>query len=339
MAGLLSRHFFADRLTGPLPGPLQFFRLWREGGFAGATDGVSRIPVALGAPLPPSGDWLAWLGHASFLLRLGGLTVAVDPVLSARILGAGQRFTPPGLERLPPLDLLLISHNHYDHLDAPTLRPLARKTPVVVPRGLGLWFRRRGFTDVTELDWWESVQVGALEVTFVPAHHWSRRGLFDHCATLWGGFVVTVAGGLRVYHAGDSAYGPFFASIGSRCPGIDVAMLPIGAYAPRWFMRTMHMDPEEAVRAVCDVGARVMVPMHWGTFWPSREPALEPNEPAPPGLPRAGIAEICGISRYGKAARSNTPACFLPDRTSAERSFRRSCIYLEIATYRDTCIR
>ena len=236
--------------------------------------------MALRAPLPLSGDWLAWLGHASFLLRLGGLTVAVDPVLSARILGAGQRFTPPGLDRLPPLDLLLISHNHYDHLDAPTLRPLARDTPVVAPRGLGRWFRRRGFTDVTELDWWESVRVGALEVTFVPAHHWSRRGLFDHCASLWGGFVLTLPGGLRVYHAGDSAYGPFFASIGARYPGIDVAMLPIGAYAPRWFMRNMHMDPEEAVQAACDVGARVMVPMHWGTFWLSREPALEPIERA-----------------------------------------------------------
>jgi L-ascorbate metabolism protein UlaG (beta-lactamase superfamily) len=111
--------------------------LWSEGGFAGATDGVSRIPVAAPAPLPLSGDWLAWLGHASFLLCLDGLTVAVDPVLSARIPGAGQRLTPPGLDRLPPLDLLLISHNHYDHLDAPTLRPLARDTPVVVPCGLG----------------------------------------------------------------------------------------------------------------------------------------------------------------------------------------------------------
>lgn len=102
--------------------------------------------------------------------------------------------------------------------------------------------------------------------------------MFDHCATLWGGFVLTVAGGLRVYHAGDSAYGPFFASIGARYPGIDVAMLPIGAYAPRWFMQTMHIDPEEAVQAAGDIEARVMVPMHWGTFWLSREPALEPIE-------------------------------------------------------------
>lgn len=307
------RRSFADRLTGPLPGPPQFLRLWREGGFVGATSGVSRIPVAVPAQLPLSGDWLVWLGHASFLMRLGGLTVAVDPVLSARILGAGQRFTPPGLDRLPPLDLLLISHNHYDHLDAPTLRPLARHTPVVAPCGLGRWFRRRGFSAVTELDWWESVRVGALEVTFVPAHHWSRRGLFDHCATLWGGFILTGPGGRRVYHAGDSAYGAYFASIGARYPGIDVAMLPIGAYAPRWFMQTMHMDPEEAVRAACDVGARVMVPMHWGTFRLSREPALEPIERARFAWTAAGrdrkdlwdlaIGESRSLPATGKAPR------------------------------------
>ncbi|MDQ3761448.1 MAG: MBL fold metallo-hydrolase [Actinomycetota bacterium] len=281
MAGLLTRRWprsFADRVTAPLPGPPQFLRLWREGGFAGATEGVARIPVAARAPLPAGTAWLAWLGHASFLLRLGGHTVAVDPVLSERILGAGQRFTLPGVARLPPLDLLLISHNHYDHLDAPTVRTLPRDTPVVAPARLGRWFHRRGFTTVTELDWWESVHVGGLDVTFVPAHHWSRRGLFDHCATLWGGWVLTVPASLRVYHAGDSAYGPFLAEIGARYPGIDVAMMPVGAYAPRWFMRNMHMDPEEAVRASQDVGARIMVPMHWGTFWLSREPALEPIE-------------------------------------------------------------
>lgn len=236
------------------------------------------------APLPV-GSWLAWLGHASFLLRLGGRTVAVDPVLSERILGAGRRLTPPGLDRLPPLDLLLISHNHYDHLDAPTVRALPRDTPVVAPGGLGRWFRRRGFTDVTELDWWESVELaplaaagGALAVAFVPAHHWSRRGVFDHCASLWGGWVLTAAGGQRLYHAGDSGYGSFFTEIGARYPGIDVAMLPVGAYAPRWFMQPVHVDPEEAVRAAQDVGARTLVPMHWGTFRLSREPVLEPIE-------------------------------------------------------------
>jgi L-ascorbate metabolism protein UlaG (beta-lactamase superfamily) len=300
-------------LTGSLAAALAAaaLRLWREGGFAGATSGVSRIPVASRAPFPLSADWLAWLRPASFLLRLGGLTVAVDPVLSARILGAGQRFTRPGVGRLPPLDLPLISHNHYDHLDAPTLRPVARETPVVAPCGLDPWFRRRGFTAVTELRWWKSARVGALEVTFVPAHHWSRRGLFDHCASLWSGFVVTVAGGLRVYHAGDSGYGPFFASIGSRCLGIDLTMLPIGAYVPRWFMRNMHMDPDEGVQAASDVGTRVMVPMHWGTFWLSLEPVLEPiNHPGRLGRRGPGSQESVGSRGTGEPPALSTPACF-----------------------------
>lgn len=279
---------FADRLTAPLPGPAQFLRVLREGGFTGSSAGAARIPVARPAPLPSGDAWLTWLGHASFLLRLGGHTVAIDPVLSPRIAGARHRLTPPGVDRLPPVDLLLISHNHYDHLDARTVRALPRNTPVVVPGGLGRWFRRRGCTNVTELDWWESVRLGPaggdpLEVTFVPAHHWSRRGLFDHCASLWGGWVLTASGGpvsgaRRVYHGGDSGYGPFFAEIGSRCPGIDVALLGVGGYAPRWFMQPVHANPEEAVQAVADVGARAMVPMHWGAFRLSREPVLEPIE-------------------------------------------------------------
>ncbi|MGH3856599.1 MAG: MBL fold metallo-hydrolase, partial [Pseudonocardiaceae bacterium] len=134
-----------------------------------------------------------------------------------------------------------------------------------------------------------------------------------HCATLWGGFVLTLPGGPRVYHAGDSAYGPFFASIGARYPGIDVAMLPVGAYAPRWFMRNMHMDPEEAVRAVRNVGARVMVPMHWGTFWLSSEPALEPIERTRSAWTAAGrdrrdlwdlaVGESRSLPANGKAPR------------------------------------
>ncbi len=275
-------HSFASRLTAPLPTPMRLLRLVREGGFTGficfkgSTEGADRIPVAARTPLP-TGNALTWLGHASFLLRLGERTVAVDPVLSGRIFGAGRRLTPPGLDRLPPLDLLLISHNHYDHLDAPTMRALPRDTPMVVPGGLGRWFRRRRFTSVTELDWWESTRVGPLEVAFVPAHHWSRRGLFDACASLWGGWVLTT-GEQCVYHAGDTGYGPYFAEIGSRFSGIDTAILPVGAYAPRWFMRPVHIDPEEAVQAAHDIGARIMVPMHWGTFQLTCEPVLEPIE-------------------------------------------------------------
>lgn len=318
---------FADRLTAPSPGPVQLLRLMRQGGFTGSIDWAeqaaqaARIPVAQpGSAVPATGDdWLAWLGHASFLLRLGGRTVAVDPVLSQRILGAGRRLTPPGLHRLPPLDLLLVSHNHYDHLDAPTVRGLPRDTPVVVPGRLGRWFRRRGFSDVSELDWWESIDLaGTLQVSFVPAHHWSRRGLFDHCASLWGGWVLTVPGGPRVYHAGDSGYGPFFAEIGARYPGIDAAMLPVGAYDPRWFMCPVHVDPEEAVRAAHDLGTRVMVPMHWGTFQLSQEPVLEPIErtraawaaagrdPADLWEPAVGQSRALGQTTFGETTPGET---------------------------------
>lgn len=257
---------------------LDVLRMLLEGGFRSRTAGVDRVPVRT-APLPalsPGATSVSWIGHASFLLRIAGVTVLVDPVLSQRIPGVGRRLAQPGLDPLPPVDVLLISHNHYDHLDAPTVRGLPRDTRVVVPGGLGRWFRRRGFTAVTELDWWESVAVGELTVDLVPANHYSRRGLFDTCATLWGGWMLTAGNGVRLYHGGDSAYGPLFSRIGARYPGIDVAMLQVGAYEPRWFSSSVHADPEEAVTAVDDLGASAMVPMHWGTFQLSREPVLEP---------------------------------------------------------------
>lgn len=153
------------------------------------------------------------------------------------------------------------------------------------PETPGWWFLRGwvggsgGGISPMSLSWTGGSRcTSALRGVVRAAHHWSRRGIFDHCATLWGGWILTVPGGLRVYHAGDSAYGPVFAEIGCRYPDIDVAMVPVGAYAPRWFMQTMHMDPEEAVQAIQDLGARIIVPMHWGTFLLSREPALEPIE-------------------------------------------------------------
>ncbi|MET7754489.1 MBL fold metallo-hydrolase [Streptomyces sp. NPDC005389] len=274
---------FADRLTAPLPGVRALARLAREGAVRPRPEGLRDIPLLPfePGPLPPAGpDTLAitWAGHASWVLRMGGLTVLTDPVWSRRIFGTPARLTPVGVrwEDLPRIDAVVISHNHFDHLDAPTLKRLPRHTPVFVPAGLGRWFVRRRFSRVTELDWWEAAELDGVRFDFVPAHHWSKRTLLDTCRSLWGGWVLTDRSGRRVHFAGDTGYGRWFAEIGRRYPGIDLAMLPIGAYDPRWWLSDVHTDPEEAVRAHQDLGARRMAPMHWATFVLSSEPVLEP---------------------------------------------------------------
>lgn len=276
---------FADRLTEPLPRFRDVWRMMRERGPArdlAAEAGAIPVTPATGLPvIAPDATAVTWVGHASFVLRISGLTVLTDPVWSRRIPAVAPRLTPVGVawEALPPVDAVVISHNHYDHLDAPTIRRLPRHTPVLAPANLGRWFRRRGFTAVTELDWWESHRLGPIQLDFVPAHHWSRRTLTDTCRTLWGGWVLTGTGA-RIYFAGDTGYGHWFTEIGSRYPGIDLALLPVGAYEPRWFMRPMHLNPEEAVRACQDLAATRMATMHWGTFVLSAEPVAEPPERA-----------------------------------------------------------
>lgn len=234
---------------------------------------VENDGLALRGALRPS---LTWVGHATYLLQLGGLSILTDPVLSERVVVV-KRNVPPGLtyQTLPKIDVVTVSHNHMDHLDAPTLRKLGAAVKYVVPRGLGAWFASEGLPDVVELDWWQQCSVGTVTITLVPAQHWSRRGLTDTDETLWGGFVYE-GEGKRVYHSGDTAYFSGFKLIGDKCGTIDAAMLPIGAYDPRWFMKPQHMNPDDAVQAFEDLGARRFFAMHWGTFKLTDEPLDEP---------------------------------------------------------------
>ena len=222
---------------------------------------------------------LTWIGHASFLGTLGGSRFLIDPLFSERVGLLYPRHGRPGLrpEQLPRIDALLVTHCHYDHLDTPSVRALSRDVPVFVPLGLGRWFRRWRFGHVRELDWWDSAETAGLRITLVPARHWSRRWIADTNQTLWGGFVVE-GGGVAVHHGGDSAWFDGFAEIGGRFPELLATMLPIGGYSPTWFMEHNHLNPEQAGRAFLDLGARHLVPMHWGALQLTDEPIAEPAE-------------------------------------------------------------
>ena len=255
---------------------------------------------------------LTWIGHASFLLQVGGLNVLTDPVFSRRVspfrFAGPERLAPLGLSLadLPPIDLALISHNHYDHLDDAAVRALAKAHPqmtFVVPLGLKRWFAARGIGRVLELYWWQSGTVGEARVTALPAQHFSGRGLADRNATLWCSLLLEIAG-KKVYFAGDTGYSRDFADIASEHPVIDLALLPIGAYEPNWFMRSVHVNPEEAVRIFQDLGAKQAVGMHWGTFRLTLEPMDEPPQRLTRALAKAGIApERFIVMQHGETRR------------------------------------
>jgi N-acyl-phosphatidylethanolamine-hydrolysing phospholipase D len=272
-------------------------------------------PAGLGANR--SQDSLTWIGHSTFLLQLGGLNVLTDPHFTGRAspfsFAGPERLAPPGLqlEQLPPVDLVLGSHNHYDHLDEGSVRQIAAAHPqaqFVVPLGLAAWFRRRGMDRVTELDWWQAADLGAARISAVPVQHFSGRGLHDRDATLWCGLVLELAG-RRVFFAGDSGYSKDFADIAERFPHMDLSLLPIGAYDPRWFMAPVHVDPDEAVRIHQDLRSRLSVAMHWGTFRLTAEPLDEPPQRLARALDAAGIApERFLVFRHGETRRLDLDA-------------------------------
>ncbi len=241
------------------------------------------------------GAAVTWIGHATVLTQSGGVAVLTDPMFSERASPSAhvgpRRHVPPGvaLADLPHVDIVVVSHNHYDHLDLPSLHALARQPGgaplVLVPLGLAPWLQARGVTNVVELDWWQSHTVQAaghrVEVVLVPARHWSGRGLNDRMATLWGGFAVFFED-FHLFFAGDTGYSRDFAEVRRRFAarqrdlGFDLAVLPIGAYAPRWFMAPQHVDVDEALQIHRDLGCQRSLGVHWGTFALASEPLDEP---------------------------------------------------------------
>ena len=258
-------------------------------------------PLPLPAPPSPEGAAVTWIGHSTFLIQTAQGNMLTDPVYSRRI-GPVSWTGPlravaaaPAWESLPRIDTILLSHDHYDHCDIPTLRRLARGDGPVIfaPLGHAALLSAAGVAaPVVEMDWWDSRPLGDDgSVTLTPARHWCRRRPGDTNRRLWGGFMIR-AGGRVVYFAGDSGYDDsLFGEIARRCGSPDLALIPIGAYEPRWFMRAAHMNPQEAVRFHREVGARRSVGMHWGTFQLTDEGREEPVRALEGARSEAGLSD------------------------------------------------
>jgi L-ascorbate metabolism protein UlaG (beta-lactamase superfamily) len=269
---------------------------WRDGLPARPAEGYRFDTAKADLSTNPS---VTWIGHATVLLRIGGINVLTDPQFSERAsplsFAGPRRVVPavPALRELPHIDAVVVSHNHYDHLDLDSVAKLAAQAGgsprFFVPLGLKDWFVRSGIRDVVELDWWQSVQFKGIEIHFVPVQHWSRRTLGDTNQTLWGGWVLRHPE-LSFFFAGDTGYSKDFADIRARFGGFDLAAIPIGAYAPRWFMKIMHLDPAEAVQVHKDVNARQSLAIHWGTFDGLTDESLyEPPERLAQEREKAGL--------------------------------------------------
>ncbi len=258
---------------------------------------------------------MTWIGHITVLAQMGGLNILTDPVFSDRcfpVQWAGpKRQTPPGLtlEQLPPIDVVLLSHNHYDHMDEASLLALSKQASgcplFITPLGHQHWFARRGIHRVIELDWWDTHVLEAtarsarIPVTLTPAQHWSARTATDALRSLWGGFAV-LSPDCHLFFAGDTAYSKDFVDIRrhfarEQTPelggGFDIALLPIGAYEPRWFMKDQHVNPAESVQIFKDIGCKQAMAVHWGTFQLTDEALDEPPRALASARQAAGLTE------------------------------------------------
>jgi L-ascorbate metabolism protein UlaG (beta-lactamase superfamily) len=261
---------------------------------------------------------VTWIGHATVLVQIGNVNILTDPIFSERASPVQwygpKRHQPPAvrLAELPRIDAVVISHNHYDHLDEASVVGLNRQSggpPLfVVPLGTERWLAQIGIGNARALDWWDKVTVKDATIHLVPVQHWSRRTLTDANTCLWGGFVIegTSRGKpRRVFFAGDTGYSKqHFTEIGARFGGVDLALLPIGAYEPRWFMGAQHIDPEQAVLIHRDVRAARSIGIHWGTFQLTDEPLDQAVTDLAAARRKHGVDERSfGVLRHGQTLR------------------------------------
>jgi N-acyl-phosphatidylethanolamine-hydrolysing phospholipase D len=330
------RNRYVETVTHSLPTVLRWqWDAWRKGLPHAPATPTQRVDPDLvvvhdyrqrhaqdAAMAPPQ---LTWVGHATALLQLAGLSVLTDPMFSERAFplqfAGPRRAQPPGLALadLPAVDVVLISHNHYDHLDRSSVvalerQALARGQTLVflVPLGLKSLLMGWGVRDVQELDWWEQTTVAGVAFHLAPVQHWSARGLGDVSDTLWGGWSL-LAPELHVYFGGDSGYSPDFADTRAHFAeqqtpklggGFDLALLPIGAYEPLWFMKAQHMSPADAVHAHADLGAKRSIGIHWGTFPLADEPLDQAPRDLALARAAAGLDEAeFGVLRLGETIR------------------------------------
>ena len=227
-----------------------------------------------------------WIGHSTFLINNGDLTILTDPIFSERAsplnFAGPKRLIKPviKIKDLPEVDVITISHNHYDHLDINSLRKIQKKFPnvkILVPKGDLKLLKNYNLNNGFEFLWWEEITLDNTKFIFTPAQHWSARGLRDRNKSLWGSWFIKNED-KNIFHAGDTGYSDDFMEIRNRLGAVDFAMIPIGAYDPQWFMSYSHVNPEEALNIAKDLDAKKSIGMHWGTFILTDEPVLEPRE-------------------------------------------------------------